>query len=108
MNLIIGPLNYTVKAFGPTDTEADGRWGLCDRANQMIYLDPSMPPCRQASVLLHEVAHAAWEAFGFPAKADEETVAEFVGSTLGTVFRQNPQLMAVVEAAWREGEAVVS
>jgi hypothetical protein len=82
--------------------EADDCWGVnwgeMDPFAQEILIDADRPPHRQLEVLLHEILHAAWEAYDMPARATEEQVAAFVGRALAAVIRANPKLLTVLSA----------
>lgn len=102
MRLRIGHLDYTVRPMREADDGNDVNYGECDTRAQEIRIDADFPASRQLEVLLHEIIHAAWDAYAMPALANEEHVANFVGCALAAVIRSNKSLLPVLTAL-REG-----
>src|SRR5271169_6288999 len=99
-SVLVGALRYTVS----TDPagfllvqvpEGDTLYGLTDKSELVIYLNPVCGQDRQKQTLMHEVIHAAWdEAQLDGGKHDEEKIATFLGPMLTRVIRDNPSLIA--------------
>ena len=104
MKLRIGHLDYTVRLFRD-DEDQKGMWGDCCSHNLEIRLVRSNP-ARQLEVLIHEIGHAAWDAYGMPEKATEERAVLFIGGAFAAVIRNNPHLLPVLMAL-RDGGSFV-
>ena len=104
MMLRIGHLDYTVRLFR-VDERNDGCWGDCCTHELEIRLARS-DPARQLDTLIHEISHAAWDAYGMPDAATEEQVATFIGRAFAAVLRANPHLLPVLMAL-RDGGSFV-
>ena len=106
MKLRIGHLDYAVRLFRDDDAGKAINYGECSSRSQEIRLHPDNTPERQLDTLIHEITHAAWEAYRMPEKATEEHVVSFVGSALAGVIRNNPHLLPVLMAL-RDGGSFV-
>ena len=106
MKLRIGHLDYTVRLFRDSDEGKKIHYGECASREQEIRLHPDNTPERQLDTLIHEIVHAAWDAYRMPDKATEEHAVSFVGSALAGVIRANQHLLPVLMAL-RDGGSFV-
>lgn len=75
----------------------DGLMGMCDNAEQVIYMLPDMPMQNEAATLLHEVIHALFFYFGDGQEGRPWTQEDYVGASangLAQVFQNNPEFVA--------------
>lgn len=96
MRLRIGHLNVAVRLFKTGEPEHD-RWGDYGDCEQEIRLAGASPE-RQLATLLHEIVHAAWDAYGVRTKINEEQTAAFIGASFASLIINNPHLLPVLTA----------
>jgi hypothetical protein len=100
MKLVIGYSDIEVKS-QRRDQNEDSR-AMWDRANKVITLNTTMDPIEQAAGLLHELIHAVYFTCGYEEKSNpvpEERVCLMLENGLTTIFKNNPQLLLVLDAA---------
>lgn len=97
---------FTVSPMTKTEFDTGDCVGFTQPNVGKIGIYPGIPPDHQAETLLHELIHAAWYAYGLPAKATEEQVAQGLGAAFAQILRDNPLLIGKVVAA-QQGEPVV-
>lgn len=100
----VGGLDYTIKRWNRQAADNAGAFGMCDRATQVILIQDGLPPQLEAHVVLHEVLHAAYSAAGMnaiPEHISEERLVGALTHQLTQVWRDNPDLVAYMEATYR-------
>ena len=98
MKLTVGHLDYTIRPMCETDDGHGVNHGETDTIEQEIRIDADVSPGRQLEVLIHEIFHAAWDAYCGPAKATEEQAVGILGAALASVIRANKHLLPVLTA----------
>jgi hypothetical protein len=96
----VGPFVYRVRFVEGLRTEV--AW--LDTDKRVIYVATSESPQSQAEALLHEVLHAAVDVTPFRAGAledgcKEEALVAGLSPVLFSILRDNPTLVAFLEAA---------
>ena len=106
LKIKIAARTFTVSPMTETEFNAGDCVGYTQPNAGKIAIYPDIPPDHQAETLIHELIHAAWYAYGLPAKATEEQVAQGLGAAFAQILRDNPLLIGKVVAA-QQGEPVV-
>ena len=105
MKLRIGLHDFAVV---PTRKEDKGDCGCMDWHCYEIRIRPSMSPVRQCETLIHELLHGAYEMTGNSGKEmPEEAVCELLDGPLTMIFRDNPELFAVLMQGLQRGQPIV-
>ncbi|WP_269929964.1 hypothetical protein [Aminobacter sp. HY435] len=100
----VGGLDYTIKPWNRMAADNTGAYGMCDRSTLVILIQEGLTPQWEAHVLVHEVLHAAYAAAGMTAIHEHVSEERLVGALsyqLIQVWRDNPDLVAYIEAVFR-------
>jgi hypothetical protein len=80
----------------------EASWAFINGHTGEIALDPDLQPDAALEALLHEIAHAVWQAFLRNQEAAcEEHVVIAMGQGLAAVLQQNPKLRAWIDEVAR-------
>lgn len=96
-SLRIGHLTYRVIPLPPPERKICS--GYCDTARQLIAIDFSRPVDRQLEILLHEIGHALWDAYGLPPREYEERAVATLAVGWAQLYQVNPALLRWISAA---------
>lgn len=95
MKVRIGHLDYNVELMSPQKADAEKADGLFYARDQKICVRADLPPAQAAGVLIHELIHAMFHAYGLPHnRLTEEDVATKLEGPLASLIRDNPTLIA--------------
>lgn len=103
----VGAADIALIQWPPISATASTRWGEFSSMEHVIRIQMNMPtPQRAVEVLLHEVLHAIWWAYGInDHRGKEEPTVLALGHALAVLWRDNPGLGAWVAewSSWSEG-----
>jgi hypothetical protein len=97
----IGPIDYEVRENPELGLDGDVA-GRVSIGVSRIEVDPHMEPQRRAFVLLHEVVHAILIHGQVDLGEDEESVVDVMALGFLAFLRDNPGLVAKIQAMWQE------
>lgn len=96
--LKIGYYDYMIEHWDSNLATAAQRYGECDRLNNVIRINLSLPEQHHKEVLLHEIVHAIWSERNLPSSLEEEIVSQ-LSVALAAVFKDNPELVRYLDNA---------
>jgi hypothetical protein len=100
MKIKVGYADYEVRGMSPLLSDADSCEGMCKTADQVIFIRTDRTPQAQACTLIHEMMHAAFDAFQLPRKKlDEEAICRALEIPLSNLIRDNPKLIEALQKA---------
>ena len=67
----IGAYDYKVVEMDKLEHEGNKLWGLCDREENVIYLQKGMKRKKEKEVFIHECLHAIEESYGLDLGEDK-------------------------------------
>jgi len=108
MKIKVGYADYTVRGMSPILSDADSCEGMCRPDTQDIYIRTDRTPQSQACTLVHEMIHAAFDAFQLPREGmSEEDVCRKLEIPLTNIIRDNPKLFEALRKALTEDKPIV-
>jgi hypothetical protein len=107
MNLKIGHYECPVLPFDPGKAIEADQNGLYDTTNKTIHIDSALTPVHQAEILLHEIIHAAWDAYGWVEPMTEENCCSMLSKALAAILQANPNLAPTLMLALLNKKAIV-
>lgn len=100
----IGPFDFRVRLCTRKEAESRAALGWIEKNDLEIIIQEGLPPMRTAEVVLHEVFHGVWEVASFGDCEKEEIVVTGFGVNFLQVLRDNPDLLAFFEDAFKRAK----
>lgn len=88
----IGLHDYAIEDWHRGDATSAGKYGDCSSMLRRIRIDRSYGPRQTASVLLHELMHAAYAEWHIEGKDEEERTVGTLSDAMSCIWRDNPEM----------------
>ena len=88
----VGHLDIEIVRMTKEQSDTENALGKWDDVACIIYVLETLPPPRQAEVLLHELLHACYLNFQISPRWGEEKTCDGFALALSSVIRHNPDL----------------
>ncbi len=80
------------------------RWGQFNADEMVIRIDKSLNPIKMIDVLVHEINHAIYWAYGMEDEDKEERIVGMFATAWTQVYRDNPELLEFIMEALKRGQ----
>lgn len=100
----VGYRDYKVIVFPASESRAEQCLGRCDNHRGQIKVDETIiaeEPAQAANTLLHEIIHACWYVGDIENDDKQEKTVSVLTNQLGCVWRDNPDVIAYLDWAFR-------
>lgn len=96
----VGYVDYEVSAWDSKEAHIANRYGETDRLKRKIRIDTEHSPHQIGETLLHEILHCIFEMWDLPhmSRDEEEKIVRRLSNGLATVWRDNPDVFAWIDA----------
>lgn len=94
----VAAFDFAIKGIEPLSAMAEQKYGWCATIEQAIYVDFNTRPSKVLDTMLHEVLHAMYWAYGMQDEDKEERMVGTMATAWTQVWRDNPGLLAWVQA----------
>jgi hypothetical protein len=89
MKIRILNARYAVLFVPHEECAARDAFGWVDLDERTIFIDDSTPADRQRDTLWHEIMHALYEEYAFPARQGGEATVRWLGKAISEFIRSN-------------------
>ena len=98
MQLKIIGKTYTVEFVDPDILDSGCTYGLCLPEKQKILIAKDLAPDKRREVLIHEIAHAIWDAMdiGFSHATEEKVVSANAKGIVALLADNDPETLAEI------------